>query len=122
MSHLIRTLNILVTDLLESDGYFYVAFDPYPEYLSHLWTVTFMSRLIRTLNILVTDLLDSDGYFYVPLDPYPKYLSHLWTVTFMSQLIRPSLIYLIRKITFMSHLIRTLNILVTCGRLLLCRT
>ena len=34
MSHLIRTLNILVNDLLDSDRYFYVAVDPYLEYLS----------------------------------------------------------------------------------------
>ena len=87
------------------DGYFYVALDLYLEYPSHLWTVTFMSHLIRTLNILVTDLLDSDGYFYVAFDPYPEYLSHLRTVTFMSHLIRPLPIYLIRKMTFMSHLI-----------------
>jgi len=57
MSHLIRTLNILVNDLLDSDRYFYVALDPYFEYLSHWWTVTFMSHLIRILTGLVTNLL-----------------------------------------------------------------
>ena len=35
MSQLIRSWNILVNDLLDSDRYIYVAVDPYLEYFSH---------------------------------------------------------------------------------------
>ena len=76
MSQLIRSWNILVNDLLDSDRYIYVAVDPYLEYFSHWWTVTFMSQFIHTLNILVNDLLDSDRYFYAAIYSYLEYVSN----------------------------------------------